>query len=519
MQPKQPIIQLLICLFCCLSMGICLADDAIIAAPRIAAKPIENAEVKAPESAKSTETMNEVVQSGEQYLYESNLQHAVIAYSMLKNMWPLKFPRQALKNKTVFTENEAGILSTHSRTLLSNDAALREYDFPEMYVLWAEAANMMDEAESLKLYTPPADLANALAAWRMKKQIDAATLQAAWILGPSEVVIDANVAPIVVPAGFKFLHKADLFALENQLYEIKQVAITQNNLKFPLRKPDAPLASVIAPVVGNWTASIAVINNRYVDFDGNFINDEMAEKTVILETIKSRLEPSANMRFDTNSLGSYNKSLVNWLIVPKRDMQTQSMQWAMTDGAATKALGINYAFIKLGKNQQVIMVTNFLQVAHSLSHSEYLPEGKTKADYLPENVLAPVMKDLKPMLDSINFKQGFQLQDANEQDKLSQVSLQTLMVPGPTIMEQGIKRIMAEDERKSNFWLFLKDHPRYQGTLFSALAMLYVAIRTKDSELAPENFFGRLLVIASKLIGIAVLVAAAMLVWINFFLE
>jgi hypothetical protein len=487
-----------------------------VESPLIAPQP--EVEIKLSEPIKTADAEGK---SGEQSLYEINLRHSVVAYITLKDNWALKFPRLALKEKRAFNQDESDILSVSTQTLLSLNAPLFEYDFPEMYALWAENIDLIDEAESAGLYTPPADLANALGAWRMKKQINKATLEAAWILGPSLVEINANVAPITIPAGFKFLPKGELHNLENKIYDIKRIAVEKNKLKFPLRAPDETISSLIAPtdIDKKWTASITMINKRLVEFDGAFINDEMANSVALINTIQSRLDPVSNMRLSPNDMGSYNKNLVKWLIVPKRDVQNQTMQYAMTDGAATKALGIEYAFLKLGKNQQVAVTLNHLSVAQSLAYSEYLPAGKKHADYLPENVLNPVLVSIKPILESINFNAGFQLKDASEADKKTKVSLSSLIEGQPTIMEQGVKRIMAEQARKSNFWLFLKDNPRYQGLLFAALGAFLVAFSKPYNAKLPDSFAVKFPQISSSIILFLPILMIASIVYINFFAE
>jgi hypothetical protein len=480
----------------------------------------ETAPIDATKKAKE-KTETDAKKTPEQSLYESELHLNVVKYGILKEDWPLKFPRQALKDKKIFNKNESDILSVSTQTLLSLNAPMSEDDFPEMYDLWARNINLIDEAESAGLYTPPADLANALGAWRMKKQIDKATLEASWILGPSVVEIDANVAPMTIPAGFKFLSKDKLQALENKIVDIKRIAVEKNKLKFSLRAPDETISSLIAPIdtKQKWNASITVINNRLVAFDGEFINDEMANSIALLETVKRRLDPTANMRFGVNDMGSYNPSLVRWLLVPKRDVQNDTMQYAMTDGAATKALAIEYIYLTLGKNQQVALTINHLKAVQSLAYADHVPAGKKQADYLPENVLNPVKQSLQPILDSIRFKTGFQLKDATEVDKKMQVSLSSLIEGQPTIMEQGVKRIIAEHERKSNFWLFLKDNPRYQGMLLAALGAFLAAFSKPYNAKLPNSFAVKFPLISSFIILLLPIIMIASIVYINFFAE
>jgi hypothetical protein len=527
MQRKPLLAHFIVVIFCCLSVNICLANNTEIALPlaeeeglTMQPKMDDMPPVSAPAP---IETADDDPKSTEQYLYESNLKLSVVKYDLLKNNWALKFPRQALKDKKVFNKEESEILTLTAQTLISLNAPLNEFDFPEMYDLWASIADLMDESESAGLYTPSKDLQNALGAWRMKKSIDKATLEAAWILGPSLVEIDANVAPITIPAGFKFLPKEQLDILQNQLYEIKRTAIAQNKLKFPLAVPDKAISSLISLVdekmSPKWTASITVLNNRFVDFDGKFINDEMHNSAELIQTIKNRLDPISNMRLNPSDMGSYNKNLVRWLVVPKRDLTNDSMQYAITDGAATEALGIEYAFLKLGKNQQVAVTINHLSVAQSLARSEYLPEGRKQADYLPENVLNPVLASIKPILQSISFKAGFQLKDATAADKKLQVTLASLIEGQPTIMEQGIKRIMAEDARKSNFWLFLKDHPRYQGMLFSALGLFLLAFSKIYNAKTPKSFSVNYPLFSSAIVLLLPLIMIGSIVYINFFAE
>ena len=520
-------------IFCCSALNSLAFDTPMITPenlPVAMSEPANSPEsmpenTKAPEVADKKSPLVEpaalATKTMEQSLYESNLRLSVVKYGILKDNWALKFPRQALKANKAFNKEESGILTISTQTLLSLNAPLNEYDFPEMYALWVENIDLIDAAQSAGFYTPPTDLANALAAWRMKKQIDQATLEAAWVLGPSFVEIDTNVAPIQIPAGFKFLHIADLHNLNNKIYEIKRTAVENYKLKFSLPASSETISHLIAPtdLDQKWTASITMINNRLVTFENAFKNDEMLNSAAMLETVKFRQDPTTNMRFGLGDMGSYNKNLVRWLIVPKRDVQKQTLQYAMTDGAATKALGLAYAHLTLGKNQQVIVTLNHLSVAQSLAFADYLPAGKQHADYLPENVLKPVLASIKPLLQSIQFKPGFQLKDAIDADKKMQVQLASLIEGQPTIMEQGIKRMMAEDARKSNFWLFLKDHPRYQGSLLAALGVLLAAFSKVYNTKKPDGFVINYPFLSSFIVLFLPIIMMAGLIYINFFAE
>lgn len=44
-------------------------------------------------------------------------------------------------------------------------------------------------------------------------------------------------------------------------------------------------------------------------------------------------------------------------------------------------------------------------------------------------------------------------------------------------MEKGVQRMIAEQKRKENFWLFLQDHPRYQGAFLGVIILLLLAIK------------------------------------------
>ena len=496
---------------CWFSAGLQAEDSAIIEADKPIGFPVLSAE----ETAAMNQRMAADKRTPEQMLYEMELQHAALAYDTLKSL-PLNLPRKAIKDKRVFTEAESDILTTHTNMLLSINAPLYEAELPELFALWTEAANLMDEAESLGLYKPPANLSAVTAAWRMFKAIDAATLQAAWVLGPAQVSIDANVAPIHIPAGFKFLAAADHIALNTRISAIKQAAITQYKLNNRIKTNASVASNLVMPIEGKWSASIIVVNNRYIDFDGSFTNNQMTSSDAFLATIKSRRDPIANLHW--KEAGSYNREAVRWLMPPTRDAKNDSMQWATTNGAVTQAIGIDYAFLKLGANAQVIVTLNKVSVAESLAQSHYLPKGKTADDYKPENKLNTIIASIKPMLDSIQFTAGKQLQQTTAADKQTQVSLTQLITGQPTLLEQGAKRIIADSKRKNNFWYFLQDHPRYQASLLAALGVLLVALRTQVNELAPQNWSSRLLVISAKMVTIIALLVGAFLVWLHFFI-
>ena len=486
-------------------------DSAIIEAD----KPIDLPEMSAEQTAAMNQRIAADKRTPEQMLYEMELQHAALVYDTIKSL-PLNLPHKAIKDKRVFTKAESDILTAHANMLLSINAPLYEEELPELFALWTETANLMGEAESLSLYKPPANLSEVTAAWRMFKAVDAATLQAAWVLGPAQVSVDANVAPIRIPAGFKFLAAADHIALKARISAIKQAAITQYKLNNRIKTNASSASNLVMPIEGKWSASIIVVNNRYIDFDGSFTNNQMTSSDAFLATIKSRRDPIANLHW--KEAGSYNREAVRWLMPPTRDAKNDSMQWATTNGAVTQAIGIDYAFLKLGANAQVIVTLNNVSVAESLAQSPYLPKGKTAADYKPENKLNTIVASIKPMLDSIQFTAGKQLQQSTAADKQTQVALTQLITGQPTLLEQGAQRIIADSKRKNNFWLFLQDHPRYQASLLAALGVLLVALRTQVNALAPENWSSRLLVISLKMVTIIVLLVGALLVWLHFFI-
>ena len=126
---------------CWFSAGLQAEDSAIIEADKPIGFPVLSAE----ETAAMNQRMAADKRTPEQILYEMELQHAALAYDTLKSL-PLNLPRKAIKDKRVFTEAESDMLTAHTNMLLSINAPLYEEELPELFALWTETANLMDEA-------------------------------------------------------------------------------------------------------------------------------------------------------------------------------------------------------------------------------------------------------------------------------------------------------------------------------------------------------------------------------------
>lgn len=481
--------------------------------PNIIVNPKQDlqAQVNATHEIKS----NEDNKSFQQFEYEMGLQHAVVSYSLLKDFWPLKFPKKALKDNKVFDKNSSEILTTHTQTLLSINAPLYEIEIPELYALWEYAINLIDEAEAKSLYTPPENLRSLLTAWRTKIAIATEIDAAPWVHGPTSVSIDENLESITIPAGYRFLSAREHSALAERITEIQNAAITKEKINIPLFVDNKRISTNWLMPADNqlWSADIVVISHGHTSIDEPLPSNEL-----LIHHIRSRLDPVSNLKMD--DMGKYSENVVRWLIKPELDKQQATVRWANTDGIVIKPLGITFAHMKLGATQQVLICINHLQTAEYFATAEYLPQGKTHDDFKAENQLKRITTDLAPLFDSLKFVSGKRLEDSKEGDIQNLTPIEYLITGGPSLMEAGVKRIIAKQKRKENFWYFLQDHPRYQVTLLSLFVLFLLGVKSGvDNWMQQDGVWIKVFKKTLGLISIVVLIVGAFLIWINFHLK
>ena len=480
---------------------------SVIAEKQPDSKEKVNKGVEAPQDEES--------KSYQQFDYEMGLQHAVVSYGLLKDFWPLKFPKQALSKNQLFDKNASDILTSHLKTLLSINAPLYKVEIPELFTLWKEAFDLADEAEAKKLYSPPEDLRSLLTAWRAKKAIAAEIEASPWVQGPTQVSIDENLEPIFIPQGYRFLPAKEHTALNERINAIKNAAITKENIKLPHFVDDKRISTnwLMPTDNQNWSADIVLISKGHTAID-----EPLPSSDDLIRQIRSRLDQISNLRMDDN--GKYSEKAVRWLIKPTRDKQRASLRWAITNGMVTQPLGIIFAHLTLGATQQVLVSFNHLQATEYFATSEYLPEGRTPDDFKAENRLNAVTSNLAPLFESVNFIRGKRLEDAKETDLQNPTSLEYLITGAPSIMEAGVKRIIAEQKRKENFWYFLQDHPRYQWFVFTVILFLLFGIKNSvDNWMQQDGVWKRVLKQTLSLLSIIMLIVGAFLIWLNFNLK
>jgi hypothetical protein len=62
----------------------------------------------------------------------------------------------------------------------------------------------------------------------------------------------------------------------------------------------------------------------------------------------------------------------------------------------------------------------------------------------------------------------------------------------PELMAQAVKNMIAEQERKDNFWLFLEDNPRMMGLVLGAFLILFFALKKQVDEMEIEDVWSKL---------------------------
>lgn len=400
--------------------------------------------------------------------YEMSLRHATVVTKFFRGNSFLKSVEENIKKNRALDTAANAILPTHLNTLLSINAPFYEVELPELFAQWAYAINLLDKAEKAGLYKPKPELNKILGAWRTRQQIATVTNAAPWITGPAQVVFAPELAPITIPAGFRFLSVAENQLLRNRIYEVKKAAMDKYKMPTSLLKSDhLPATGLLMPVAGKWSLSIGLVANKSVRLD-----IAPSDSTELLRTLSTRLNPMGKLHWRESAAGNYSEQAVRWLIAPEQNKQEASIRWASTNGVVSEATGIDFGYLKLGANQLLVVTLADMEVAEYFSTAEILPEGKIADDYHSEKILAQQLALLTPFFNSLRFTPGKRLEDARPQDSPAAVSVRDLITGPPTLLETGVQRIIAEEERKSNFWYFLKDHPRIIALLLGAVALL-----------------------------------------------
>jgi hypothetical protein len=68
----------------------------------------------------------------------------------------------------------------------------------------------------------------------------------------------------------------------------------------------------------------------------------------------------------------------------------------------------------------------------------------------------------------------------------------------PELMAQGVRRMIAEEERKDHFWQFLQDNQRYMGMLLGAFLILIFALKKQVDSMEIEGVWTNILIRSVK---------------------
>lgn len=381
--------------------------------------------------------------------YQSSVRSAIASIPIVTRDWMSPVRRSIAKHQPL-DEATAELLTGQARMLMSFNAPMLKLEAPELFAFWNKTMRLIDQAEAAGLYQPPKDLGQMLTIWRGFRDIDAARAAAPWVDGPTQVSIDPNIAPVVIPAGIRFLPDkayASLQAQENAIRERTATAVAPGRAR--PAKPDLPPVHLIAAADDAWSMSLAVVNRGRMTLDEGL----KRQSEHLLRLIKSRLNPASKMKFEET--GKYSEENVRWLIEPQADVATHTVRWAVTNGAVSRPLGIAYAEMKFGATQQILLSANHWRVADVLARPEINPASSAQSIYLPENHLAEIRRQIAPLLASLEFLPGHRYADAGPDAPRNPNSMEFLIAGGPGKMERTMTAARAIDEQ--SFWQRLQD--------------------------------------------------------------
>lgn len=404
----------------------------------------------------------------EQAMYRLNVQHAMVSTRLLTVAWPLKPVEKLVAQKKPLEGDAAKVLTLHAQTLIGVGAPLYELEVPALHAEWNKTMGLMDRAESAGLYQPPDDLRKSLLAWRAMRDELAAIDDMPWVKGPAMAALDANLAEFTIPEGVWYLAPPQCAALASQRSKIRLTAKAALTGKPVREEPEIlpPGVACLRAADRSWSASIAVVNRGHMAMDPSL----RVRAEALLNRVRSRANPVSHLRFD--DYGAYSEAAVRWVVPPQQDEARATARWALTNGVQRQPIGIDYAFIKFGASQQVLISSDRLRAAEVVAQIDELPEGHAKERFTPEYAVARLQQALAPLEQSLAFRPGHRYEDADAGTPRHPNTLDFLITGNPSPMEQAVKRMIANDERRQNFLLFLWDHPRYLVTIVLAVLAL-----------------------------------------------
>jgi hypothetical protein len=444
--------------------------------------------------------------------YQLAVANAYTAVEFLRDDWHLKDAKLAIKQRKPLNDAETSQLNKHARMLVSLGAPFYKQEVPALYNLWDTHMALLEQATQGSHYQPADDIAKGLNAWRGMRAKQQATEAAAWVLGPTQVTLDPDLAPVTIPQGYRILLAPDHLQLKQQLDDIISHYSQQTpQTSLPTPHLTAPASHLLMPLDGAWSATLAVVKHRHIPLNTAMPNDTASLLTLIKSRSNPayRLPPQPSTRFDEHN--------IRWLIQPIKDEPNASIQFAYTKGNVGEPLGIEQLYLKLGAHQQVVLSMNNLTANEVFLGMEPLPEGVSLATARAEDVLNNALAGLRPLLDSLQFVTGKRVTDMADNQADATFSIQELIAGEPSMIEQVVKRENALRERRENFWYFLEDHPRQRA--FVVGMMLFFLLSAKagiERFMQDDKVWVNILKRGLGLLAIVVLVVGIFLVLLPF---
>ena len=206
-------------------------------------------------------------------------------------------------------------------------------------------------------------------------------VQVNWTSGPADASL-GTLADIKIPKGYRFADSTSAGAL-----------LTRMNNPVP-----QGLVGILAPESGQWWVVLTYKDVGYIkDVDKGQI-----AAAAILKTISDRAQRQNEVR---RLHGLPLISSVDWALPPAFDAKTHSVEWAVK-----------------AKTQSAVVVNHTVR----LLGREGLLDATAVAPYQSRDTAASI--PLKELMQNISFKQGQRYVDHQQGDKISDISLATLIV-------------------------------------------------------------------------------------------
>lgn len=267
--------------------------------------------------------------------------------------------------------------------------------------------------------------------WKQKRRAAELLETADWQEGPQKVQVDPVLAPWPIPKGYSFLSTLEVNRLHEEMTKIGMNFVKDVSL---LQAPHQA-----------WVARIAVLKSGFFQESELQVSPDRA-----LTKLQLRLNPIGNLEYDAQSLAAYDEDLVRWVVPPKYNAAQHSLIWANTNGQR-RYLG-----------QPAIQSSRLIFGRTHLISIKLLTEPEEQAVLQMHNAFAALQTGLQ-------FLVGQRYEDHQNGDPIAQGKVYEAIAGSPTALETGVQRMLDQDARKRNIFLFLWDHPKYIAMLLSAL--------------------------------------------------